>query len=106
MKLLHINNSDYNVAIMFAKNLITFSCRAIEGDEDYKGKVRRTYDLPKKEVIRTEFSEQDWGRYIHIYFEDNTFWQIKLESAHEIVLDHFQNNGELITEIGAWDFYE
>lgn len=104
MNTIKLDTPHYNILLMFNLNQISFTCKEVAQDMEIKEQSNRTYDLPAINVI--DFEHDSTIGYIYVYFEDETFWQIKLESPHEIVLDHFQNDGELITEIGAWDFYE
>jgi hypothetical protein len=75
---------------------INISCNKIRGS--------RTYDLPKP--VKSVGYDNNFGEYIMVYLEDNSYIQLKLESENEIVLDHFDEDDELITEIGAWDFFD
>ena len=71
----------------------------------------RVYKIPSMtSVYDVQFDEEPM-RYIRIYFEDGPethqgdFYQIKLESSSTIVIDHFNAKGDLVEEIGAWDFW-
>jgi len=104
MNTIKLETPHYNILLMLNLNSISFTCKEVAQDPEIKEQANRTYDLPAVNIA--DFEYDSVIGYVYIYFEDKTFWQVKLESPNEIVIDHFKNDGDLITEIGAWDFYE
>lgn len=92
-----ISQHGYVVLVNKDEETVMFLC-----DETGGGRV---YDLPGV-PHRVDVE----GQYIYINLDagskENSYLQIKLESPHEIVLDHFDHADELITEFGCWDFYD
>jgi len=104
MNTLRLDTPHYNILMMFNLNSISLTCKEVRQEAGMEDMCNRTYDLPSVNIADFEYDATTG--YIYIFFEDKTHWQIKLESSHEIVLDRFKNDGDLITEIGAWDFYD
>lgn len=96
MNRIKLETPHYKIKISFNLNTVVINCKEATSS--------REYDLPCINVVDFEFDSVTG--YLYIFFEDKTFYQIKLESENEIVIDHFHNNGELISEVGAWDFFD
>jgi hypothetical protein len=99
MKNINLEIAWYYVVISLDLKKFSFACKD-EGVEP--GRSIRTYDLPDLEVNSVDLNET----YLYINFIDGTQYQIKFESANEIVIDYFTVEGNLIDGIGAWDFYD
>ena len=95
MNTIKLNTPHYNIILMFNLNQISFTCKEVAQELDMKENSNRTYDLPTVNISDVDFGMEQMS-YIYIFFEDETHWQIKLESPNTIVLDHFTNAGELI----------
>ena len=109
MKEIILDIADYKVVINLQKKIISFVCRETAQEHDMKESSYREYDLPSQaEVIKVnaDVEEHDTMRYITINFDDNTFLQVKLESRTDIVLDHWETEGDIIEEMGAWCFWD
>lgn len=104
MKTIKLNTPDFKVTVDFEKREINFFCKEVRQEFDLEGYEERTYDFPKTDVEKFEH-DSNLG-YFYIYFSDNTFYQIKFESSCEIIIDHFTNKGELVSEVGGWNFYD
>lgn len=106
MNTLKLDLQDYRIGISTNLDTIKFVCKEILQEHGMEGFEERTYDLPIKNIVDIEVDMVPM-KYIRIYYDDNTYIQVKLESSHEIVLDYFDQRGnELLSEYGAWDFYD
>ena len=108
---IRINQNGYNIQIdehfnplgSPAPGTITIHC-----NETGTGRI---YDMPGVPYM-VDVEETHGMHYIFIYMDvdadenPENFLQLKLESPHEIVLDHFEKDGEIIEEMGCWDFYD
>lgn len=104
MKSINLETPDFKVKIYLLSGIIEFVCKEIVQEFDMEGCEQRVYDIPKIGVDKFEHDSE--RGYFYIYFSDKTFYQIKFESSCEIIIDHFTNEGELIDEVGAWNFYD
>jgi hypothetical protein len=101
MKLV-LESLDYSISILGSK--IVFDCN--------ETKTSREYSIPSLSYSSLVEYKEEPMKYITIHYvdgpdtHDGDFLQIKLESSHEIVLDHFDKKGELVEEFGCWDFYD
>jgi hypothetical protein len=84
-----VNYGDWQLQLLTNK-LISVSL----GDES------RQYDVP-------EFIEvQQESEYVFLQHEGGNFTQVKFEVDNFLVIDRFDSDGELITEVGAYVFGE
>ena len=60
----------------------------------------RIYDIPNIRKVEQE------GEYVFIYNDEPTFLQVKFESDNFLVIDEFDEDGELVADIGAHVFGE
>jgi len=100
MEAIRLSLPNYYIVIGIEQKILSFVCEETKMEADMD--PTRIYDIPDVEVKSVDLL----GEYIHIYFVDKTFYQVKLQSNSEIIIDHFTIEGELITEIGAWDFWD
>lgn len=84
-----VNYGDWQLQLLTNK-LISVSL----GDES------RQYDVP--EVIEV----QQESEYVFLQHEGGNFTQVKFEVDNFLVIDRFDSDGELITEVGAYVFGE
>ena len=100
METIKFDLKDYYIVVNLKDEEVAIVCK--EAVEELGKHSKRIYDFPcEKPVKNIELIED----YLHIYFQDKTDFQIKLQSSSEIVLDYFSAEGELIDVVGAWEFW-
>lgn len=104
MKALNFETQHYKIKLDLAALTLVFVCKEILQEFEMEGHEERTYDIPKKKIDNVEYDSVI--EYIFIRFVDGSYYQVKLESSCEIVIDHFDEKDELIKEIGCWNFYD
>lgn len=96
-----IDTEHYVVTVNSRVNDVHILCK--ETKMEYDMDPTRIYSLPH-DIDEVHYTNETM-EYIHIHFDEG-FYQLKLESSNEIVLDHYSNKGDLIEEVGAWDFWD
>ena len=96
MKKVTIKQEAYSVTIHLDTHELQIICKEVSLSSI-------TYKLPEDaEIVLTNLE----GEYLFIHFNDKTFYQLKFQLSHEIVLDHFTDRGDLVSDVGCCDFYD